>query len=108
MRTGRKTVAPYRWSELERLPWPNSDSFKAAKRETRIRAKELPKLTLKESKPQRDIYAADFVANNKTWIPQDRQTWTRACISRLLYETYIDHSKRAYRKTKSANMKIQD
>lgn len=102
------TATPYRWSTLERLPWPNSNSFEAAKREIRIRAKELPKLTLKESKPQRDTYAAEFVSNNKTWIPQDRQTWTKACISRLLYETYIERSKRAYHKTKSANLKIQD
>lgn len=78
---------PCRWRTLKPLPWPRSNLFKIAKAEIQARAIEISKLPYKDMKIQRDMYALEFVSNNKDWTPQDRQVWTRGCISSMMFCT---------------------
>ena len=66
------------------LPWPDSTSFEVAKVGIQNRAKEIWNLPQQISKIRRDRYAAEFLSNNKDWIPKDRQAWASSCVSRVM------------------------
>ncbi|KAH0149121.1 hypothetical protein KCU67_g11185, partial [Aureobasidium melanogenum] len=110
MSSGHQLKVPHNWSTLEQLPWPEPDSFEVAKAEIENRAKELWNLPKLSSRVRRDKYATEFVSNNKHWIPEDRQAWTKGCILKLMSRTKYQMScdSRAGQDTSSASQGIQD
>ena len=107
MPNGHQTIVPHTWSTLERLPWPESSPFKAAKIEIQIRAKEISKLRHQDIKSQKDRYAAEFVSKNTDWIPQNHQAWARRCISRMMFDT-IRNKNRGSRNKASVIQEVED